>query len=193
MSDEPTTLETAKTGLGGQTPLEWRVSPDGKSATYGGKVYLSQNRVATLGLGLPINVRASLKEGMLPNGEAADVIRDSQSRALFFNKDLIDRLQRRFAYADTGDSLGPCKVHNGPWLHGLRYDLPRSENHLRGVSQVRRDLARDDHQLSLDLSKWLETGIGPGGVRVRKIRDTITGDELITLRTLHEVYDVLTP
>jgi hypothetical protein len=191
MSDESSTTDSANTGPLRQSAWEWKVSPDGRSVACGGKIYLSQKRVATLGLGLPVHVLASLKEGALPNGEMADVLHSAESRAVYFNKELVDRLQRRFAYVDTGESLGCCRVHNGPWMHGLRYDQPHSENHLRGVTQVKKDLARGGDQLSRDFSNWLETGTGPDGIRVRKVRDTLTGDELVTFRALHEIHDAL--
>ena len=191
MSIEPTTPVPGVT-IPSQCALsEWKMAADGKSVKYGKKYYLSQKRVATLRLGLPIHVLAKLRDGTLPNGEPADVIHDTESRSIFFNKELVDQLQQRFAYADTGESLGRCKVHNGPWKNGLAYEHPRTENHLRSVSQVRRDLRRDDDRLGHELSKWLETGTGPAGIRVRRVRDVLTGDELLTFRTLSEIRDGL--
>jgi hypothetical protein len=191
MNSEPSHPESPAVIPQAECLRQWKASPDGMSVSYSGKTYLSQKRVASLGLGLPVHILSQVKSGLLPNGNAADVIHDAQSKAAFFNSDLVDQLQRRFAYADNGESLGRCKVHNGPWPHGIHCGMPRTENHLRDILQVRRDFAGKDNELAKDLSKWLETGTGPSGIRVRTVRDALTGEQLLTFRTLHAINDAL--
>ena len=73
------------------------------------------------------------------------------------------------------------------WPHGLSGYQPQTENHLRPVSLIFRDISRRDKEAGRQYQAWINTGIGPDDIPVRKVRDTMTGDHFLTLRTLREI------
>lgn len=166
---------------------EWKRSADGKTVQCGGKIYLPKK--ATNELGFDREALRILREGVLPNGEIANVMQELGTKDIFFSHDLIERLKTRFVYDDNGQSVGRCRVHNGPWHHGMSSFHSRSPQQLRSTSEILR-YTHDEDYLSR-FSGWLNTGVGPADVPVRKIRDTITGDMLLSFKTMHAIKDGL--
>ena len=166
---------------------KWIPSENGNVVFYAGKRYLPAK--APHALGLSTRQIINLKEGVLPNGELADVIHNLRTREIYFSQELIDRLKGRFVYADNEQPLGPCRVHSGYWPHGLAPLQPRSENHLRPVSLILRDVSRRDKEAGRQYQSWIDTGTGPDDIPVRKVRDTLTGDHLLSLRTMSQIIE----
>jgi hypothetical protein len=164
---------------------KWTPSKDGKSVSYAGTKYLPAK--APHALGLTTRQIISLKEGILPNGEVANVIHDIKTREVYFSQEVVDRLKGRFVYSDNEQSLGPCRVHNGHWSNGLLHGHSRLENSLRPVSLILRDISRRDKEAAVQYKSWIDTAIGPNDIPVRKVRDTMTGDHLLSLRTISQI------
>jgi hypothetical protein len=164
---------------------KWKPSQDGKAVSYAGTKYLPAK--APHALGLTTRQIINLKQGILPNGEVANVIQDTQTREVYFSQEVVDRLKGRFIYADNEEPLGPCRVHSGHWSNGLLHGHSRLENSLRPVSLILRDISRRDKDAAVQYKSWIDTAIGPNEIPVRKVRDTMTGDHLLSLRTISQI------
>ena len=174
-------------------PLEWKEGRNGH-VEYGGKTYLPQKR-ATKGLGLHgKGLWDILHKAKTPQGELVDVIHDRDTRTIYLSQALVEQLHTRFVYADTSERLGFCTVHSGKWNGLSRYGS--YDNHLRAVEHVYQDIQRSEdacssprvEKLQAAFEECLKQGKTPSGTAVRKIRDTVTNDELITFRAAQAVY-----
>lgn len=193
------------------SPLEWTETFDHKSATsrgrktvhYGGKVYLPQKRVSR-GLGLPRPIQKQIfEEARLPNGELADVVYEIATRQAYISEESLNALRSRFVYADDQRGLGPCRVEEGFWMLG---DRPGSDSILCTVDCIRANFAgRPLYQhagysgfdsdtarytrLVRQFNNWLERGHAADGTRIRKVLDTITGEQYLTTRTAYLIHN----
>jgi hypothetical protein len=176
--------------------LAWSKSADGLTAQYAGKTFVQHKAISPEHGVWGTVFKSWLVRAAFPNGEVLNVIQDLETRKLWVDPSIADRLKARFI-DDANQPLGSCTVGNLPVSTNLGA-LGDSGNVLYELRGVHVAFTREFHPASSTrkfthnvervaklFERWLEKGEAPKHIPVHRVRDSFTPRTYITERDLH--------